>query len=217
MSDSLKTVLQTDILRNESRADTISCRVIHHDEQHRLVVIESASAGETTPQSVAYTRLSPSTWPRTVADVNEALKDGALMGETFRAAGYTVRQNRLLEIKLPILSRTLASLYSSPRWRLTTIECYEFWVNDVLYGTVLEIKAPSRRHSPQRQWLGTYWLLRQTGVPETRFTQWLSQQQRTSLYEKILIFSAKVVGIIFSIWLYVSTVMRSKKRLNVVS
>lgn len=199
--------LQTDRLRQETGASRITCRVLHHNppERQRLTIVEALVYEIAIPQSVAYTLLAPASWPAKIRTLDRLMRYGSLMGETFRSHGFEVRQNRLFRARMPILNKKIARLYQCSRFRLTEVECYEFWVSDILYGTVFEIKAPGRRQAPTRRRLGSYHALRFTGVSDTLFHQWLRFGAPIHWQHRPLLVLARIWGFLQSVRLYFHT------------
>lgn len=145
--------LHTERLRQELGAPIVA-NVRLHDRAKglRLVLLESFDHARhrRTPQAVAFARLHTATWSPAIHAIDELLRGGGLMGETFRGHGYDIQQRRLWHVRLPLLSPHLARLYGRSIWHLAEVECYEFWAGRSHYSTVLEIKHPDRNPAPPR-------------------------------------------------------------------
>lgn len=161
--------LHTEHLRRElGAAITVNVRLHDRAKGNRLVLLQSEdSAKHKTTQSLAFTRLHTALWDPAIHKIDDLLRSGGLMGETFKAHGYTVAQHRLLRLRLPLLSRRLARLYGYSIWKLAEIECYEFWADAFCYGTVIEIKHPHRTKAPARPTNGSRLLLNRLGAANT--------------------------------------------------
>lgn len=157
--------LHTEHLRRElGAAITANVRLHNRAKGNRLVLLQSEDAAKRkTTQSLAFTRLHTKLWDPAIHKIDDLLRSGGLMGETFKAHGYNVQQHRLLRLRLPLLSPRLARLYGYSIWKLAEIECYEFWADAFCYGTVIEVKHPRRIKAPARPTSGSCLLLQRLG------------------------------------------------------
>lgn len=202
--------LHTDRLRNEVKADEIVCEVLRHDveQRKRLVNIVSVSSGKRTVQTVAYTLLMPHMWTPEVSTVDLQLKHGSLMGETFRRHGFTVRQNRLLRIRMPLLNRAVARQFHAKLWRLSEVEVYEFWASNSLYGIVVEIKHPQRQQTPTRRSGGHHAALPHLGFTRAHLFQWLDGVRPMPSAWRLGL--ARIVGFLIGGYLYVLALLHGR-------
>lgn len=200
--------LQTDLLRKDVGSDSVVCDVLRHnvEQRSRLVTIVSLHDGKSTTQAIAYTLLAPHAWTEDIARIDQLLKRGSLMGETFRSEGYAIRQNRLLHLRLPVVRQDFARQFNCSWWNLACVEAYEFWADDSLYGIVLEIKNPHRRLVPQRPCMGLYAILRRTGYTTTHLMQLLDGTHSGS-YRMWRLGLARFSGRVVGAWLYGKTML----------
>lgn len=194
--------LHTDRLRKETNADEVVCAVLQHDveRRNRLITIDSIKGGKRTVQTIAYTFLMPHRWAAEVKTVDRLLKNGGLMGETFRRNGFTIRQNRLVRVRLPLLSRAFADKFSCSRWRFSEVEVYEFWASSSLYGFVVEIKNPATKHALPRKSVGLHSLHRHLGVTTKHMFDWLDGVRPMPNVMHLAL--AHIAGVITSFYLY---------------
>lgn len=206
--------LHTDRLRRETGAD-ICCDVLRHNvsTKTRLAVLSAVhQTGAATPQTLAYTRLATHTWDARIKAVDSLLQRGNLMGETFRKQGLHVSQNRLFRVRLPLWSRRIRRLFDAQWWQWTEVECYEFWAGQHLYGTVVEIKRPTRRQKLTRPKLGSWRFWSRRGVDHTIFAKQL-QADRPVPAPRPARIRARVHGWNTSLLLFVSTLKHTKTAL----
>lgn len=194
--------LHTDRLKRET-GSAIVCKVLSHDttRRTRVALLQADASPNRTTQVTAFTRLTPHYWSARITTIDHLLKQGGLMGETFRNQGLAIQQNRLLCLKLPVGSGYISALYGCKWWTITEVECYEFWANDSLYGIVLEIKKPGHT-APPRPARGSYKAWRLTGKTPAKFTEQLQLPPKGFALP-----IAKVWGVIIALPLYVQACM----------
>ena len=130
-------VLHTDAYRKPSVA------VLKHSRRHRVAILKDAEQ----PRSVAVT-LFPRAHHQKLAVVDTAIRDGALMGMTFKKHGFAVQQNRLFTTRL-WLPAWITKHLGYIKGQKLRVEVYEFYGNEHLYGIVVEYTSVSHDLPPR--------------------------------------------------------------------
>ncbi|HET9411727.1 MAG TPA: hypothetical protein VFO38_02680 [Candidatus Saccharimonadales bacterium] len=188
------TQLHSDLLPGPVAID-----VLHHCDLCRVTAVGWVDGTERTIlEWVAVVRFAKD-WPEEFVEINELIKQGASIGDTFRSFGLKPVQNRLAKIAMP---RACV-----PDWiqqklgrsaRLWDIEVYDFCaeVSGVLYeyAQICEFH-PRPSFIPKRQSVGSLAFWRRIGRFE-RATEFLRSASRPRIWDTLLIRVARISALV---------------------
>ncbi|MDO8647996.1 MAG: hypothetical protein Q7R70_06320 [Candidatus Diapherotrites archaeon] len=140
--------LHTDVLAQ--KYGQISAKVLRHDEKAREAhLIDSNGISRT----FAIT-LFPKSIPKQIKKINEQIKNGSPIGETFRQNGFEVRKN-VLSVNILQIPKWLKNDFrtgkASAKYRISEFYAKSQKSKPVIYGTVIEIYSPDFREAKINQ------------------------------------------------------------------
>ncbi|MDC7125864.1 MAG: hypothetical protein PQJ46_09860 [Spirochaetales bacterium] len=135
--------LHTDILEN--KYGTIQVNVINHTSKTRTVhLVDNKNISRTF--AVTFFDFE---WNSEIKKIDQAIKNGNLMGKTFRKYGFEVRKNVVGVFIQPLaasLKKDFLTEQNSAKVRLTEFYAKSAKTAPVIYGLVAEVYSPDFRY-----------------------------------------------------------------------
>jgi hypothetical protein len=135
--------LHTDVL--EEKYGPVHSEVLRHDEKIREVHIEDAQG---ISRTYAITFFTFDRANKELVEIDEKIKNGGLIGKTFREHGYEIRKNVISVFLVPIspeLREKMRTEESQAKARLSEFYAKKEGSEPVIYGVVSEIYSPDFR------------------------------------------------------------------------
>ena len=147
----LKDRLHTDVL--EEKYGTVTSKLIRHDDTRTTVdalpirevhIVDS----ENISRTYALTFLTYDSSNETIYDIDQQIKNGGLIGKTFRNHGYEIRKN-VVDVFTVKLSDSLKEWFkvgdNQAKARLAEFYAHKDGNETLIYGYVLELYSPDFR------------------------------------------------------------------------
>jgi hypothetical protein len=135
--------LHTDVL--EEKYGSIHSEVLRHDKNIREVhMLDKGNISRT----YALTFINFDRNNKTLAEIDEKIKNGGLIGKVFRDYGYEIRKNVVSVFTTPLpkfLLQKMATESEKAKVRLSEFYAKKEGEEPIIYGTVSEIYSPDFR------------------------------------------------------------------------